>query len=1573
MRSTILLSFLLLAGSLAGQEYFQNSIPVQQAQPASDCYTRNLDNGNAALRRGESREALRLFNEAKNCPDAQGNIRRQTEIDSRIVRCQELLGLTKAFSNDKQIDLSAPKTTQKRNFSNDIPVSRRNFAANQAFLKDTAENCFHRMAEEADRAFRLRFWEDAAALYRAAKNCNDADQKARQEMSEKITACRDAAENELFAKQQEAERQARHAIAANLADDAQELLRTTDRSLAFRLADFANQYIAPEDNPDCVQAMFDAWYYQPSEDSKRREDQIYHPVFCYELADNLGENVQVKFEVQKDGKQWLWAFLPNNGNMIAWEMPGMELVQVYGTGEANDFQGFDLTPARDILFWGYKFFEIRRGMRSHRVQVPSVSKWCFNGRGDEFFYENTLEQKIYVLNVREAFAQQSARKGTKSTNLSPQTVVAREIVSGIPSGLLAMEYVDGKFWLAYRDRIEVLSKMEAGKPWIREKTILFEGVDIPDDLKPEDIRIVLFPREGFAVLGIYDMGWTIPIALDQDSPYSNLKTRHMDNLSPVAVAPLENLVACKYSFDYIHTGFWLMDTRTGDTLLHQQVQDNAELNLLQGSFSTDARWIAVATPKGDIKVWALKDAPTMASSTLPILPDDLIKFSPNGKRLFVPHADTLAILQTNGSDNPDHFWKNNGVPLRGASDHWAMVQVSADSAEARHLTDGRRLRFPLENPDAYSFLYTFDTKGEKYVAYLSSWSRVELRSLKTGALVASKVFEGGSIGDLQFIPNSDNLLVVMHNNQGSQSSVKIWAPLRKEEKPRVLRLHEYYVESVTIDGSGTLGAFSNGLDIRIFDLRNPENEALKIRENQSITVRAIAFQANSKFIAAAYSDGKVIFWNSQTGQPSLELQAILDENIQEKNLSIAFSNNGTLLHLATSDGQMIVYALDPSYIRSVVQNENRKLQPFGVEHIVRYNLEAALFYPGNFERLAESDDTPLIRTFFQYFGGQALESNNITQVRNYCERAFFLYERLGANTRELWESDMNRMYEDYAWKLLLRGNIKEATSVVSFIKRQFQREPLQLQAHLALFRRDCTEAGKYYSTWFLTEGDGIPSSYESSWRFEQTENELSQLLDYEVIDSFQANCFCEIVQYSGAFQSFCPESKTATTTFLSPADQLRWEIFQKRNATFNTARFARKIELLKDAHQKAKQLLRAVPARAQVWEETIRLELAKAQRDLGVFERYSPEAPLHFQEAAQLLQDDRAFRIVPDTARLSLLASTHLAWGKYLLDQGKAEDAATQLNQGLSAISSLAKLILPADSIQLINYYDNLAGPLYEKIGTAFLMAGHTSEAGQAYEQASTFYYTYGFSSRFRANVAVFQGDDTQALIDYGGGIFSAYEMADVLFELSRLAERFPEQGARLEEFGGRLRSSIGATNQRLANVEVDYWFANRKMEYFNANSQWDSAIVWSRIVLQTAKKCADLPNTGPNWISNWLDAHINLSYYLLLGAWDRKEALEECIKLAEIAEAYMSNQAPEDFYYANQALLKTNDAHARLLRNDPGDRKKAIALYQSFLQEYADPRGYDNLEMLEKDFRDLKRVGANIPAIPELETGSED
>ncbi|MFN0036631.1 MAG: WD40 repeat domain-containing protein [Saprospiraceae bacterium] len=1550
---------------------------MQQTKSANDCYTTNLDNGNAALRRGEPNEALRFFGEAKNCPDVQGNTRRQAELDARIARCEEQMGLKKTSTGGTQAAGKPASAKQKRTFSSDVSNARGNFPAKHDFLKDTSDTCLQRMLGEADRAYRLHFWEDAAALYRAAKNCSDADQKARQQLSDKIIACRNAAENELFAKQQEAERQARHAIAANLADDAQELLRSTDRSLAFRLADFANQYIAPDDNPDCVQAMFDAWYYQPS------EDELYGPAFCYELTGNLGDNTQLRFQQQKDSSQWLWAFVPTTGEMFTWKMPNMRREQSFGTGEGSGYVGFDFAPDGELFFWGDQFFELRRGSKSHRVDVPSVGNWCFSERGDEFFYRNTAEQKIYVLNVRAAFQVQDYRKDARSLSTLQQTLgTPREFVSGVPDTLLAMQYLGGKLWLGYSDRVEVLGNIGTGKPKQREKVYRFEGVVLPEFAEQKDLRLVMYPKEGFAVLGsnqfegVDRATWLVHLESEGDSS----KTREFENQYPLAIAPLAHQVACLYGDD-----FWVLDAHTGDTLLRQHKPSSASYDLMSGSFSPDARWVAAAS-EGDVYVWALQDAPTVHAAELPRLPEHKPVFSPDGSRLFLSFADTLAVFGTDARNAPQNFWKTQGGMLHGVSDHWALLQVSPDSAEARHLADkGRPLRFPLTNPDAKPFPYSFDSKGEKLVAYLSEGNRVEVRSLKTGALVANNFFEGEMVSRLQFVPNTDDLLVVQstpeEESEMAPSRVKVWSPLLGEN-PRALRLHDYYVDVLAIDDTGSRTAFSNGRDIRIFDLQNLENEVLKIGQTQSEDVQAIAFRPNSTLLAAAYADGKVVFWDVRNGQASLQLQAVPSNGLAKGGVeiaAIAFSEGGTTLHIAVTDGRVLAYAIDPSYIRTKAQDENRQLQSFGPEHIVRYNLEAALYYPGNFERLAESGDAPLIRSFFQHFREQAEQSNNIGQVYDYCERTFYLYERLDENTQNIWQPDMRMMYEDYAWKLLLRGSLNEAATIIAFIKAKFDYDPKLLNAHLALLRRNFSAAAALYSSFILTtEDDGLPMHPDVQWVHEYVEKGLVQLRDYELLDSVQTNCFCGTVSLSGVFANFCPKGKNYPASFLSPADRSRWEIFEKRREANDTQSHSTKTKLLEEAHKISQNLSRQNPAVGQAWLETTLLELASAQKAWGVFERYSPEAQPHFDKAAQLLGGFGAFKKLSDTIRLSLLTSTQLTWGNRLLNAGKTADAMEHFKLGLLSAEKLIehfklgllsaeKLIESVPDTSLLRtYYDELVGPLFQKIATAYLLEGKPAEARQAYEQANTYSITYGLNSLYLGNVALFENDTDNALLDYGG-IFTADQTAEALFEIGRIIERFPEKRAALEAFVLRLKSGLKSKNPRLVNAEADFWLAQLKAETFEAQSRWDSAIVWSNAALQSAKRCAKLPNTEVDWTTNWLNEHINLPYYLLLGNWEKPEVLEDCIHYVKIAEDFLNEQDSSIFDYPYRGLLKTNLAHALVLRNQPGDRDQAIALYKYFLQTYASPEEYDNRDILEKDFRDLRRAGAPWPELPEL------
>jgi tetratricopeptide (TPR) repeat protein len=383
--------------------------------------------------------------------------------------------------------------------------------------------------------------------------------------------------------------------------------------------------------------------------------------------------------------------------------------------------------------------------------------------------------------------------------------------------------------------------------------------------------------------------------------------------------------------------------------------------------------------------------------------------------------------------------------------------------------------------------------------------------------------------------------------------------------------------------------------------------------------------------------------------------------------------------------------------------------------------------------------------------------------------------------------------------------------------------------------------------------------------------------------------------------------------------------------------------------------------------ETLTLELAVNYRKWGVFEIYSPEAATNFEKAIQILTESGPFKSLSDSSRLALISSTRLAWGKHLFDTGKIEAAASQFYQGLESAQLLSEIVYEADTALLIIYYDNIVGPLYEKMGTALLHLGRTEEAMQAYERAVVFNVNHPINSLYSANVSVLDQDESSAFINYGS-IAYTFEAAIAFFELNRLAREFPQKRAYIEGFIPKLRNGLASKNERLVGPEMDFWYAKYQSDYFLALSKLDSAVYWSRKAMGSAAKCKDQLKEEDDWKRRWLDEQVNLPFLLLQYDWKNPATLNECIQHAETAEAYLSQLDSVYFYYSNRALLKTNLAHALLLRNGPGDQEKALEQYRLFIDQFDDLRGYDNRDLLKKDIRDLKRLGVQWPDVPALE-----
>jgi tetratricopeptide (TPR) repeat protein len=491
------------------------------------------------------------------------------------------------------------------------------------------------------------------------------------------------------------------------------------------------------------------------------------------------------------------------------------------------------------------------------------------------------------------------------------------------------------------------------------------------------------------------------------------------------------------------------------------------------------------------------------------------------------------------------------------------------------------------------------------------------------------------------------------------------------------------------------------------------------------------------------------------------------------------------------------------------------------------------------------------------------------------------------------------------------------------------------------------------------------------WKMEGGENDLILFQDYELLDSAQINCFCGTVRRSSGFNTICPKEEDYPDTDLSNDDRTRWEIYKKRLGAGNTARFSTRAELLDEALLLAKNLQRISPDKGQSWTEAVVHALAKTHYGWGKFERANPEAAAHFEKAAQLLGDVGTFKTFADTSRLSLLAATHLAWGQHAFSTGKYAEAVQHFNLGLVAAGPLFEASASSDSTLLRLYNDYLLGPLYQNLGTALLMEGKSSEAQQAYESASSVFSPYYFPAFLFANVLAFEGDETGAIEEYIGNVYQPWHTAAVFFSLDQLASQFPDKRLRLDKLASNLRTSVFASNQSLLTAEADFWFANYKTEHYVASAQWDSAAVWCEHRMNSAKRCAELPRADPEWTTYWLNEYTNLPYFLLMAGKGSPETLQECIKIVETGEELVAEKESKGFVYQYKAMLKINLGHALILRNQPGDREKGIQLYRSFADSHLDPRGFDNWEMLEKDFRDMRRAGAPFPELSLGERGT--
>lgn len=1441
-------------------------------------------------------------------------------------------------------------------------------------------NCFDLIRSEADNFYASRCWDEAARLYRAAKSCADADQDERQDMNRRIAECQEQARLEMFEKTKVLVSSARNDIAANRAKDSRALLARYDRSLAFRLADFANQYIATEDNPQCLQAMFDAWYYTPK--VQPGEPPLRVP-FGYHLADNLGSSAKVRFLGRRgQPARKLYAFSPQAHLLLGWDAKTFKAEPPVSLD--TTMNNFDVLPdGRTLLFWSNEAYLFWRSpSETYRLAVPSTGQYAFSPRGDEFLFVDLTQNQISVFDLRDLFSPKGRGKGNATSRAEP-----RVFLNSLSGDLLDFAYYKGELWLAYRDSVVVLDKSGTGKQWQRDRIYAFESRP-PDGFEGETYNafMKIFPEQS-TLLFANDTAaycYLLPVVADtldgvaRPRPLKSAVGLQATLLNlPQAFAPDADMTAHLSYTDAEESGYSTLNLREAISgkLLYRAYLPSEYYLPMSSAISTDNAWVAMLSDAGALRAWSLTIGPedkgvpafTMAAT-----------LNTDGSRLLTWQDDGLRVFDADRPDEDELFKlprpEENAVGMV-AGHHWFAYRINGDTIGLANWESGAQLRFASPPAEYGNLIVAFDEQDRR-IAFPAPGGNVEVRALPSGQsprapVLAEKHFEG-TIKKMAFLPGTDELVIVESTvDPVTFTTGEVLARIWNFSDPnphaqRVVRLHGYNIEYVAVSAQGDYLAFSNGQDIRVFQHDNLLDEVSRIRQDDpNVLLLSLAFAPEGRLLAAGYSNGKTILWDIADGKPVLQLPAPpTTEDFPDRQIAqIAFSEDGRRMRQLTMEYVMFSRDLDPDVIRDQVQTDYRQLIAFQPDEIHQYNLDQALNYPGNFEHLATSGDLPLLRAFFEYYRREAQGSNNIEQVTENCQRAFVLYEKLDETTKAAQRLTLLDMYEDLHWKWLLRGKTDEAARVVVFIDKNFGKPPVATlaAAHTALLQDNLSLAGRLYADWVLRSTNYAANSFDGEIVYAKLESRFRQLVEYDLLDASQQQFLCGMFAGLPVMKtSVCSDPAQAATPPFDAETRLRWNIFKQLDAASRELNHARKSASLKAALDDARVLAREKPAAYQPLANSIVVRLAEALYDWGRFEHDNVEGRKHYVEAVALLERING-NGQGSQYSLSVEASCLMALGSATFYAGQHAESVRYVEQGLHLAEQT--IAHTPDTLQRTTYRDALLGPLYLLQGMARLHLGRPEAARTSFEQAERA-YSYGILNIYYGHVELAQGNDSAAMVAYSS-IGTEADLASAVYQIRSLGRQFPARRVMFDRFAGQLRARSLSNLAAVDTAEVNFRQARYEYEEFEAQEKWDSAAARSVAMIQSAQSALNRPHlsNANEWKESLLTAYLAASYFLLLRHQGRDTAdIAQTLRYAEAGEQFSDKEVPNS---RNRDLLKTNMAHALLLRNRPGDRARAIETYRAFLQSYLP--GEDPWDYLAKDFRDFAREGVPMPDLEGL------
>jgi len=452
------------------------------------------------------------------------------------------------------------------------------FAAAQI---ECGQDDYQKMKQDYQTEFQATRFEKAQAILLAAQNCKEADQKW-------IATELDLVIAGIAAQRDKAEKQKLTAYANDLVYKSQIALRDSDRTTAFRLAEFAHRYV-DDDDLQVTRALFDALYYN--------DNPAHSPLlWASNYTSHLTWDAVRDYGFSADGKREGW------GTTEPRQAGGKAALMFEGHSAAVTSVAFSpdgkrlATGSEDktAIVWDLESIKAPFSLEGHSNVVTSIAfspdgKRLATGSDDKTAKIWDLESGKAVLTLEEHLS------SVLSVAFSP----------------------DGK-------RLATASGDETAKIWDLEtgKAVLtLEGGStvLSVAFSPDGKRLAM------GVMSMYDQSDKI---WDSESGETVLTLYGSSNTRSVAFSPDGKRLATA-------GGLWdptarIWDLETGKSVLTLEGHSDGVISV---AFSPDGKRLATGSVDGTAKIWDLES--NKAFLTLVVCSSFVngVAFSPDGKRL----------------------------------------------------------------------------------------------------------------------------------------------------------------------------------------------------------------------------------------------------------------------------------------------------------------------------------------------------------------------------------------------------------------------------------------------------------------------------------------------------------------------------------------------------------------------------------------------------------------------------------------------------------------------------------------------------------------------------------------------------------------------------------------------------------------------------------------------------------------------------------------------------------------------------------------------------------------------------